>query len=313
MNLLSKILLILLVLPNSILISQHLVDIEENKSWCRLNCDPSIHTQNTELVYKFIQLDSVKQELKSFKQKKFPLRFVHVGPKPFATENNSRKILDEVVHELNQSFAEVKFHFHIEDIEFLESELTLEDLSNNRYDLYDSFSSENDKSDIITVYILNHKNAFCKVSDTSISCAKTGGFSYILSDRANNVVLSHFDLRDPKIVAHEFGHFFGLYHTFEEQLFGKDAFESEDCYIVGDRICDTPPDPGSVFEVHVNYTRCEMFGFENTDGHEYKPLIENYMSYYKPCYLKKFSFSSEQVMIMQLASQLNIRNKLNRN
>lgn len=157
---------------------------------------------------------------------------------------------------------------------------------------------------------MQHKKEFCTVTSTSISCSKIGGFSFILSNRTSNIVLSQFDLKDSKIVAHEFGHFFGLYHTFEEQLFGKDQFSDKDCYLVGDRLCDTPPDPGAVFEVYVNYSDCSMIGLTNSAGAHYDPLIENYMSYYKPCYLKEFSFTNEQIMVMQLASNFPLRAKL---
>ena len=124
--------------------------------------------------------------------------------------------------------------------------------------------------------------------------------------------MSKFDLRDSKIVAHEFGHFFGLYHTFEESLFGKDSFDPDQCATTGDLICDTAPDPGSIFEVYVNYTACEMIGLKDLSGNEYLPIIENYMSYYKPCYLTEYSFTEQQEMVMKMSSQLPIRKKLSR-
>jgi len=185
-------------------------------------------------------------------------------------------------------------------------------LARNENLIYDHFSTAFDKEDVITVYLMNHAKEFCTVTPTSISCSKTGGFSYILSERTNNLVLSNFDYLDSKIVAHEFGHFFGLYHTFERNLFGSDMFLNQDCYLVGDRLCDTPPDPGSVFEVHVNYTKCEMIGFKDDNNKDYKPLINNYMSYYKPCYLEPYAFTAEQVLVMQLASQTELRKKFTR-
>ena len=162
---------------------------------------------------------------------------------------------------------------------------------------------------MITVYVLNHSQEFCTTVDNSISCSRTGGFSYILSRRANNIVVSQFDLSDQKIVAHEFGHFFGLFHTFEEHVFGKDNFVSTDCDKRGDRICDTPPDPGTAYEIYVNYSTCEMRGFTHENGNDYKPLLDNYMSYYKPCYLKKFSFTPGQLDVMKVAATQPFRKK----
>ena len=283
--------------------------VEENKKWCRINCDASIHKENAELIYKFIQLDSIKDKLMSFQTKKFPIRFVYVNPK---SDSVNTKEVTQAVAGLNNSFAKANFEFYIDEIGKLDQNLCIEDLSHNSDNIYDTFSGINDKPDVLTIYVMEYRDEFCDVTPTSISCAKVGGFSYILSDRTNNIVLSRFDLLDDKIVAHEMGHFFGLYHTFEQQLFGKDVFNSDDCYLVGDRLCDTPPDPGTVFEVYVNYTKCGMVGLESEKGHTYSPIIENYMSYYKPCYLKEYSFSDEQVMIMQLSSELPFRENLSR-
>ena len=103
--------------------------------------------------------------------------------------------------------------------------------------------------------------------------------------------------------------FWGLYHTFEEYQFGKDDFKSENCHLVGDRVCDTPPDPGAIFEVHVNYTTCELQNLEDENGNAYKPMIENYMSYYKPCYLKEYKFTEGQNHVMMLAGRQPMRQK----
>ncbi|MEL6989287.1 MAG: M43 family zinc metalloprotease, partial [Bacteroidota bacterium] len=151
----------------------------------------------------------------------------------------------------------------------LESNLKIEDLARNEDLLYDRFSHQHDLDSMITVYILDYKKEFCTLTNNSIRCSRTGGFSYILSSRTNNIVISTFDLKDPKTVAHEFGHFFGLYHTFEQNLFGKDEFEDEKCTIKGDLICDTPPDPGTIFEVYVNYSTCEMIGNVGPNGNIY--------------------------------------------
>jgi len=175
--------------------------------------------------------------------------------------------------------------------------------------IYDKFSVENDIENLLSIYVIDHNHEFCQIINNSISCGRTGGFSYILSEKTSNVVVSRFDLEDVKVVAHEIGHFFGLFHTFEEHLFGKDSFVNNDCRMVGDRICDTPPDPGTLYEVYVNYSKCEMIGLSDNAGNEYKPMLENVMSYYKPCYLTPFKFSEQQVQLMQLAADLEIRKK----
>ena len=300
--------LALLLLPSVFLFSQN----HEDKSWCNLDCEYTAKDKETaDLIQLRMQNDSIRKNLTSASKLRFPLRFGIVqeeGNFPNIPEVKIRQTIDN----LNKSFSNTGFVFYLERIDLIESPIKLEDLSRNRYDLYDKFSQENDLEDMLTILILDHKDEFCMINNSRISCARTGGFSYILSDRANNVVISQFDLNDSKVVAHEIGHFFGLFHTFEESLFGRDNFDQQSCYTTGDRLCDTPPDPGTVFEIYVNYTSCEMMGYKDVNGNEYKPLLENYMSYYKPCYLREYSFTHEQEMVMMLASQLDIRKKLSR-
>ncbi len=302
------ILILLFTLVSNSIICQ----ITEDKSWCKINCDPKIDKENTKLIYSQILNDSLIGVLSTYKSLNFPIRFVFVKDEDIVISKELTAELEGIVSDLNYAFRNTRLNFHIDEIVGLKSDLKIDDLSNNRYKLYDTFSHENDLDSMITVYVMDHKHEFCQVSETSIRCSRTGGFSYILSSLTNNIVISEFDLRNSKIVAHEFGHFFGLYHTFEEHLFGKGTFDAKDCNTTGDLICDTPPDPGTVYEIYVNYSKCEMYGFDDKDGNEYKPILQNYMSYYKPCYLKENLFTKQQEWIMMLASRLAIRKKLSR-
>jgi len=199
--------------------------------------------------------------------------------------------------------------FFIDRTDVILSNLKLEDLSQDLYAPYNDFSDTYDAPDLLSVYIFDHKKEFCNISATSISCGRTGGFSYILSERTNNIVMSRFDISDIKVLAHEMGHFWGLYHTFEEAQYGKDDLSKENCHLLGDRICDTPGDPGAIFEVYVNYVTCETLNLKNEAGKEYKPMIENYMGHYKPCYLKEFKFTPQQLKVMEVAATLPMRSK----
>ncbi len=289
-----------------------LCQVHEDKNWCKINCDPNIDKENTDLIYSKILNDSFTQKLDHLDTLKFPIRFVFVEEMKSTPNRNIVKELEEVVTNLNYSFKNTRLIFYIDQIEVIESELKIEDLSENHFNLYDKFSQKHDLENMITVFVLDHKNEYCTITNSSISCSKTGGFSYILSSRTNNIVLSKFDLKDSKIVAHEFGHFFGLYHTFEESLFGKDTFNLDACSKKGDLICDTSPDPGTIFETYVNYSSCEMIGLKDKNGNEYLPIIQNYMSYYKPCYLTEYSFTKQQEMVIKMSGQLEIRKRLSR-
>lgn len=296
-----------LLSTTSILAQNH-----EEKVWCRINCDPAIHTENTKMIYDQVLNDSIIAELAGYDSISFPIRIVYVSQEDGTTTDETNEEIDLVISNLNYAFKNTRIWFYVDQIVQATSDLYLEDLSQNTFNIYDKFSYDNDLDSMITLYVMDHKHEFCRVTESSVSCSRTGGFSYVLSSRANNIVLSRFDLLNPKVVAHEFGHFFGLYHPFEENLFGKDSFKEGECHTKGDLICDTPPDPGSVFEIYVNYSTCEMQGYKDENDNEYNPLLDNYMSYYKPCYLKEYSFTPQQEMVLQLSSRLVVRKKLSR-
>ena len=69
-----------------------------------------------------------------------------------------------------------------------------------------------------------------------------------------------------KLLAHEVGHYFHLYHTFREGCAGT---SSNDCSIRGDKCCDTPP-------VFSDNTFCVS---RNSCANSNPDMIENYMDY----------------------------------
>ncbi len=300
--------ILIFILHTSLVVCQS----HDHLNWCRINCDPEIHKENKHLIYGATQDEAVLESLDKAATLRFPLRFVYVDAVQTDIDLKRRNDINETINNLNTEFESTNFHFYQDKIESITSELKLEDLSGNEENIYDHFSMRYDAEDVITIFILDHKNEFCTFSPRGISCSRTGGFSYILSERTNNIVMSEFDIRNSKTVAHELGHFFGLYHTFEESLFGRESFDPSQCHVTGDLICDTPPDPGTVFEIYVNYSICEMIGLEDRNGNEFKPSLHNIMSYYKPCYLVENTFSKQQETIMQLAGRLEMRKRFSR-
>ena len=280
----------------------------DTRNWCQGHMHGD-EKGNNEFIHRCMKDESIVAEANSGDVKKIPLRIGIIQ-----TGQEKELVIKEIelhraVTGLNKAFHDAHFVFYIDRVDIIESPLKLEDLQGERYGVYNDFSDKHDVKDMISIYVFDHGKEFCKVNGNSISCGRTGGFSYILSERTSNVVMSRFDITDVKVLAHELGHFWGLYHTFEEAQFGKDNFDPNRCTEVGDRICDTPPDPGTIYEIYVNYSNCELYNLTNEDGKEYKPMIENYMSYYKPCYLKEFSFTPQQLEIMMIAATQPIRSK----
>lgn len=297
---------LIFVAHNLIFSQNHKSEKENCKAPCGVVGD---EMQNTTTLYQ--SRSNVKDVLEdSTKKLKFPLRFLYVSDH-LESQQTYTEIAMACVAKLNTGFEHTNMEFFVDRVESLHSIIKIEDLHVNGYALYNEFSLANDIENTISVYVFDYETNLCVTTPTSISCGRTSGFSYILSNLTSNVVLSKFDLEDDKILTHEMGHFFGLYHTFEESMFGKDNFV-EDCRKVGDCICDTPPDPGSVFEVYVNYSKCAMSGYYHENGNEYLPLVDNYMAYYKPCYMRTYAFTKGQIELLNLSAKSPIRSKFSR-
>jgi hypothetical protein len=81
------------------------------------------------------------------------------------------------------------------------------------------------------------------------------------------------------VLAHELGHYFGLYHTFETTAFGAESADGSNCSTTGDLVCDTQADPkGSIdSECHLDPEPVDL-----VPGLYYEPPVCNIMSYYNP-------------------------------
>ena len=84
-------------------------------------------------------------------------------------------------------------------------------------------------------------------------------------------------------LAHELGHFFGLFHTFERAN-GNELVDSSNCATAGDLICDTPADPyvrGAPIQWTASDDPCRfVFRGQDINGRFYTPHTANVMSYY---------------------------------
>lgn len=90
-----------------------------------------------------------------------------------------------------------------------------------------------------------------------------------------------------KTIPHEFGHYFGLLHTFDT-TYGTELVNGSNCLTAGDLICDTPADP---YPTGTMGAGCNLSpGVADTNGDYYTPDGCNIMSYYNsPCDSFKFT------------------------
>jgi hypothetical protein len=220
----------------------------------------------------------------------FPLRIAQVvqpGKKPRLVPKS--RIL-KGLNTLNKALADAWVQFEIVQWDTIYERATVKTLRDNGYEGYYDFSAHHDKSDTCTLYLLDNEESLCQ----ELTCSRSYGFANVLETFTNNVVIDKFFVDDYKVLVHEFGHYFGLFHT-AETGFGMERVDQSNCHEAGDRVCDTPADPGELYMVYVNYSNCEMKDFrEENTGLEYNPQINNYMSYYYPCYMKGFVFTPGQ-------------------
>ena len=101
------------------------------------------------------------------------------------------------------------------------------------------------------------------------------------------------------VYAHEFGHFFGLLHTFNKTD-EPELANGSNCATTGDFICDTPADPyvvGVDLSTYISLDHPCRFIYAGLDENDeyYNPDVSNIMSYYSGC---SCSFTHDQYIKM---------------
>ena len=90
-----------------------------------------------------------------------------------------------------------------------------------------------------------------------------------------------------RILTHEIGHYLGLFHTFQGEIF-QDGCGNSDCYGSGDFICDTNPQQYPHYGCSLGTSSCGSVD-----------PIQNYMGYSDD--LCKNNFTPEQILRMRYA------------
>lgn len=143
-----------------------------------------------------------------------------------------------------------------------------------------------------------------------------GGYAYfpnVLSTVTSRVFIANSFLTSNSIIAHEMGHFFGLYHTFENSTNANIAERelvtrgsAANCTTKGDLLCDTPADPypqGTV--LGCVFTATGTFSGIDLNGDMYAPAINNIMSYYSADCSPTQVFTSGQYDRMRSVAETN--------
>lgn len=91
------------------------------------------------------------------------------------------------------------------------------------------------------------------------------------------------------LLANRFGYFFGLEPTFGSGDKSLELVDGSNCATEGDKICDTPADPGGG---DVNGACAYVGGLKDANGDYYTPKTNNMMSDYAGC---RCEFSNDQL------------------
>ena len=170
--------------------------------------------------------------------------------------------------------------------------------------LYSSFPAFNesgiagrDAPDAMNQYYVNRFNQ-----------SSLGGYSRFPADTiasTRSFILNENDEEDlaNRLLPHELGHSFGLFHTFGNYSSGTTELVTRgvgsNCLTTGDELCDTPADPyylPGASTITVN--GCPVYNgtAKDAQGASFSPSITNIMSYYFPC---THDFTSGQYDRMQ--------------
>lgn len=166
---------------------------------------------------------------------------------------------------MNEYYIDASIHFyHCGDIDLID---------NSTYYDYDksqmtSLSMTYGQVNVVNIYVANSATN----SSGSLICGHAefpGGLDFMMVTTSC--------MNNGSTLAHEMGHYLGLYHT-HSTLFGDEAVNGSDCATQGDLICDTPADPNLSGEV--NNDGCIYEGMDTDENGEfYTPQVTNLMSY----------------------------------
>ena len=174
----------------------------------------------------------------------------HIVRKSNGDDGLDISLINAILNRLNNSFHMAKIRFFSHTIKFIDSDHFYYNTIND--EIEDILCSSYNVPNVINVYFgsrFPNKSTFTEdimriLRDRGISMRYYQGI-LIKNSNANN-----------STIVHEFGHYFNLFHTFEE-VWGMDCPETGDCNNQGDLICDTYPEPakhgGFNFNDNCNY------------------------------------------------------------
>jgi hypothetical protein len=187
------------------------------------------------------------------------------------------------IDDLNTSFGEICVTFTLCDFTVLPNARQTEPKLNNEDK---EIATIHQVKNVINLYFVEEVKA-----DPSLTIAALG--DTVLPDLnnplENAIFLPKTAVFDGATINYALGRFFGLYNT---NFGGDELADASNCSTAGDKMCDTPADPGGQHNgaCHLMYDPQDIV--LDANGHYYVPDVCNYMSwYFTGC---RSSFTNEQ-------------------
>lgn len=199
------------------------------------------------------------------------------------------EVLEQVILEANRLFEKVDMYFRMCSHPFLVQDEKLWDLDiHNSNDIHAKYG----QASVINLYIPN----FFFIEDGYGQKSSICGIATFPSEDLDTrlVIINGECISEPYVLAHELGHYYGLYHTHENSL-GRELVRRINCGEAGDLMCDTDADPRLSDN---NIDDCFYTGKDkDREGNLYIPPVRNVMSYAP--FNCKLEFTPEQYLRMR--------------
>ena len=197
--------------------------------------------------------------------------------------NLTQGAVQTAIDDLNASFGDICVTFNLCDYTVLpNARQTKPNINSEAKEIATIHQVKN----VINLYFVEEV-----IADASLTIAELG--DTILPDLNNPLTNAIFvpksTATDGATINYALGKFFGLNYT---HFNGDELADASNCATAGDKICDTPADPGGTDDgaCHLSYhpTSPNL----DANGHYYVPDVCNFMSWYSPgC---RSSFTNEQ-------------------